>query len=1046
MFKAGSGTSGFEDPEHLDGRGDPTGLPAELRALLETISHQIAQADQRHSVLLHDMRDRLLTLANEAERVRLEADATSSHHGVSIETSISRLSERLAHQQDEASAIASENVANAPAPLKSAAGIHDAPNHADSQNGTPLTSSIDPFDLLGDAPGDGDQRAWNASDAEALTRIYEESDAALVRSASSEMPPTPEATHAARLDDPLMETVTAPPTSAVAAELPAMMVPLARTPSDVPFAACSQNKDWLDARLSEIADRIEQSLTEIRPEVSIGLFDERFDAFETRMGSVLADMASRSDVESLAFLEGQINELTTHVENAQARLERLDTIEQQLQAVIEHLAEHTPDPSLAAMPQNPPPLPDYATLADAVAEAAASRFTRDLDRGAHDQNVEQMSEMLRAFIDDRRQNDDQTYTMLDTVQQALIRLLDRIDTLEVAHARAQASQPLSRGLPEREVEPQPTGTAHAAQDATMPARHTTWEHPHLSAGADDDEPAHRAIEPQFAAHPEQPAGPAQMSQTPSPVSQSSVNKLRQDFIADAQRAKLRASAGAAEAAHGDAEAGASPIRSMPRPKAPSAAAPPVPAESGGILGKLRLTALALGLVIAVSGGALLMKTRKAETPPPAPAATLEKQKPAAMNSDQKPEAPAKAAATAKPEKIASPKPPSGASAAPRPEDVMPAPPAPANKPRSIPQDSDALLGLGEEVYEGEFLEQKNELRDVPPQLNPEGIVLQHSERAPTPQELAHLQLQQNAAALSSKLGLTAGRLSPAALMPEEVARVAADETNTEDLITPESLPFQLAALPATEEAAIESHAAPSGPSSPVRDAALQSSLALPPATVGPLSLRIAASKGDPSAAFEVGARLAEGKGTPQNFKEALTWYQRSAGQGFAQAQYRLGTLYERGLGVKADHARARLWYQRAAEQGNAKAMHNLAVLSAGRESGSPDYTTAAQWFQNAAEYGLADSQYNLAVLHENGLGATKDDKLAYKWYALAARLGDSEAVRRRDETALRLKPHELEDAEIMVQAFTPKRLVPLVNDPRVAGEDWKRRESMEDNG
>ncbi len=81
-------------------------------------------------------------------------------------------------------------------------------------------------------------------------------------------------------------------------------------------------------------------------------------------------------------------------------------------------------------------------------------------------------------------------------------------------------------------------------------------------------------------------------------------------------------------------------------------------------------------------------------------------------------------------------------------------------------------------------------------------------------------------------------------------------------------------------------------------------LDLPPATVGPLSLRLAAANGDPSAEFEVGARLAEGKGTAQNFKEAAKWYQLSADRGFAQAQYRLGTLYERGLGLKPDRAQA----------------------------------------------------------------------------------------------------------------------------------------------
>ena len=112
-------------------------------------------------------------------------------------------------------------------------------------------------------------------------------------------------------------------------------------------------------------------------------------------------------------------------------------------------------------------------------------------------------------------------------------------------------------------------------------------------------------------------------------------------------------------------------------------------------------------------------------------------------------------------------------------------------------------------------------------------------------------------------------------------------------------------------------------------------LDLPPAAVGPLSLRLAAANGNSSAEFEVGARFAEGKGPSQDFKAAARWYQRSASRGFAQAQYRLGTLYERGLGVPADLARAGVWYRRAAEQGNITAMHNFAVLSAGSGGAAP---------------------------------------------------------------------------------------------------------------
>jgi localization factor PodJL len=212
---------------------------------------------------------------------------------------------------------------------------------------------------------------------------------------------------------------------------------------------------------------------------------------------------------------------------------------------------------------------------------------------------------------------------------------------------------------------------------------------------------------------------------------------------------------------------------------------------------------------------------------------------------------------------------------------------------------------------------------------------------------------------------------------------------------------------------------------------------MPPALLGPLSLRHAASKGDPRAQFEVAARFAEGKGIPQDFGQAATWYQRAATQGLAAAQYRLGALYERGLGVTADPARARVWYNRAAEQGNVRAMHNLAVLSAGRPGMSPDYPSAVQWFTEAASRGLADSQYNLGILYESGLGVPANNIEAYKWYALAARSGDKDATRRRDVVRAKLDSASVKSADVLVIQWRAKSVEGEANDSRVPGQGWQ---------
>jgi localization factor PodJL len=295
-----------------------------------------------------------------------------------------------------------------------------------------------------------------------------------------------------------------------------------------------------------------------------------------------------------------------------------------------------------------------------------------------------------------------------------------------------------------------------------------------------------------------------------------------------------------------------------------------------------------------------------------------------------------------------------------------------------------------------------------------------SEKPMSPADVARAKRQQAIAAVSTQLG-------QAALQ------------NPDALAIPASLQPDAASAGAT--------LSENGMTSVAKSNMSQSSaLDMPPATVGPLSLRLAAANGDPSAEFEVGARLAEGKGTAQNFKDAAKWYQRSASQGFAQAQYRLGTLYERGLGLTKDMARAGDWYKRAAEQGNIKAMHNLAVLSANSSGASPDYATAAQWFEEAAERGLSDSQFNLAVLHENGLGVEQDLPVAFKWLSLAAKSGDKEAIRRRDILQGKLTAEQLTKAEGLIASWKAKTTDQAVNDPRKAGEAWKTNPANGVNG
>jgi len=194
---------------------------------------------------------------------------------------------------------------------------------------------------------------------------------------------------------------------------------------------------------------------------------------------------------------------------------------------------------------------------------------------------------------------------------------------------------------------------------------------------------------------------------------------------------------------------------------------------------------------------------------------------------------------------------------------------------------------------------------------------------------------------------------------------------------------------------------------------------LPDAIGGPV-LRAAALKGDPTAAYEVGVRFAEGKGVAPNFDEAAKWYDRAAQAGVVPALFRLGTFYEKGLSVKKDVDIARRYYMQAAERGNAKAMHNLAVLDADGGGKGANYRNASQWFRKAADRGVADSQYNLGILYARGIGVEQNLAESFKWFSLAAAQGDAESARKRDDIAKRLDAQSLAAAKLAIQTFTPE--------------------------
>ncbi|MFA5950272.1 MAG: tetratricopeptide repeat protein [Hyphomicrobium sp.] len=737
-------------------------------------------------------------------------------------------------------------------------------------------------------------------------------------------------------------------------------------------------RQWHETRFEKLAASIQQTLAgmwQSQPPAGLTLLDERLRELEREMATALEDVARRSDVEGLRMIGTHVEDLAAKLDLVQSQVALIGGLERDVRHMVDQVSEERLSRLIA---QGSNFAADLEAVASRAADKARSHFAEDMHTamrgesaryvelrslieasiqewrlaeaqagsvvhglggaiGAQSDRYLELKSLIEAASDERRLSNDQTLTTLDTLQDALVRILDRMDAIEDSltktTAAPQAPRPATEAGFDGAAAPMPRTWAAAPVLPAAPMAASRMDALHAAPHM-----APQAV-PGFDDHDQPPANPAA--------------KMRRDFVAEAQRAKLKAAA-----------QGASDTSRARKPN-------DIAAEDTGGLSISRapkILAAALALIVAINGGLLIFSQwRQQQIPVIAIEPTLPTQAPNVAG-DASPAGDRGGDKTV-PRQGSEPQHDTAEN---------------GNKPRSDLATGDLSPVRSTSPFQ-------YDARDDGPTIENAGPIL---DTAPT--------------------GWNSFSPITASIAPEPEQPAIAADVKT-----------------APEEAA----KAELAQAAPGRTAPLD----LPPATVGPLSMRVAAANGDPSAEFEVASRLAEGKGTSQNFKESVRWYQRAAAQGFTQAHYRLGTLFERGLGVKKDIARARIWYQRAAEKGSVKAMHNLAVLAAGGENGSPDYTSAVKWFQDAAARGLSDSQFNLAVLYENGLGVNQDRAIAYKWYALAAKGGDKDSAQRRDELAASLTEKERKAGEEMLKAFKPMPIDALANDPRVAGNDWKKR-------
>jgi localization factor PodJL len=162
-------------------------------------------------------------------------------------------------------------------------------------------------------------------------------------------------------------------------------------------------------------------------------------------------------------------------------------------------------------------------------ESIAASVARRLLERAPAAGGDDLARSIADFIDERRENDAQIAAMLDTMQQAMVRILDRLDGVEPERADPLPSEP----SPAPRSEP-----AAPAIDVSRLSSATVGQSAPQDHGPSRGEAAECAET--------HASAPTPVAATPQGT-RTTIDKIRQDLIADAQRAKMRVAAEAERA-------------------------------------------------------------------------------------------------------------------------------------------------------------------------------------------------------------------------------------------------------------------------------------------------------------------------------------------------------------------------------------------------------------------------------------------------------------------------------------------------------------------
>lgn len=175
----------------------------------------------------------------------------------------------------------------------------------------------------------------------------------------------------------------------------------------------------------------------------------------------------------------------------------------------------------------------------------------------------------------------------------------------------------------------------------------------------------------------------------------------------------------------------------------------------------------------------------------------------------------------------------------------------------------------------------------------------------------------------------------------------------------------------------------------------------------------AAAQGDRDAQYNLAVAYAFGEGIKQDLGKAATWYRRAAEQSHKIAQYSLGLSYIYGEGVPQDSKQAAFWFEKSALQGYSRAQVHLASMYHIGDGIEQNYTKAVNWYRKAADRGDQTAQYNLGSLYRSGKGVEQSLAQAKRWFRLAADQGYAPA--QNELASLSFKPVHSEQTKPAIE-------------------------------